>query len=97
MTMCSYIVDNYPEHSIEVVTFYSVIINVSRMLVTIAVRCGLLTYSSFRLSSLHGSFFNGKRRWDGRGVSLPKVSSASSAYPRPMPSCRDTGQGFESQ
>ena len=31
MTMSAYIVDSYPEHAIEVVTFYSVVINVSEI------------------------------------------------------------------
>ena len=32
MTLTSYIVDNYPEHAMEVIMFYSVVINVCDLL-----------------------------------------------------------------
>lgn len=39
MTMSAYIVDSYPEHAIEVVTFYSVIINVSGVDIPVVAVC----------------------------------------------------------
>jgi MFS family permease len=54
----AYIVDNYPEHANEVITFYTVIINVSA---TIILYDYYLPKSSYRLSSIHGLFSTGSK------------------------------------
>ena len=59
-TLSAYIVDNYPEHAIEVITFYSVIINVSRS-VPVNTHDVLITNRCLR-SSPHGLSSNGKKQ-----------------------------------
>lgn len=58
-TLTTYIVDSYPEHAIEVITFYSVVINVSAVQIVFG-RIFANNRDRCRLLLCHGTFTTGQ-------------------------------------